>query len=399
MDNGKRKEIFIKLVLNYTLQELMSALKANCGSLFLFDSQNKELVLESFRNSEQIDIKGLKRRIGEGISGKVANALSPVLVKDLDSDLRFTRNGYKHYRSKSFISIPLFHSKGLLGLINLADKKSGSADAFEEEDLKLATTITKYACMTIDIFKERIEAEVEKEDIAKQKKVLEKYASVGKLASEVVHEISSPLDGIIRYTNILLGQSENNSIAREYLLEIKKGLDRITNTTRSLLEFSHYANSESLKIKEYVDIHALLNESIDVLSNKISAADIKINKTYGEAIPKILNLGLMHVLVNIIKNAVDAMPLGGTLEISTLMTDSMVKISFKDTGSGMSNEIKERIFEPFFTTKSLGKGTGLGLAICKEIVNKYEGNIEVQSYAENGTTFTILIPKKYLENA
>ncbi|MDP3142834.1 MAG: ATP-binding protein, partial [Candidatus Omnitrophota bacterium] len=74
-------------------------------------------------------------------------------------------------------------------------------------------------------------------------------------------------------------------------------------------------------------------------------------------------------------------------------------ISFKDTGVGIASEIKDRIFEPFFTTKSIEKGTGLGLAISKEIVNKYEGKIEVQSAQGVGSTFTILIPKKYLENA
>ncbi len=74
-------------------------------------------------------------------------------------------------------------------------------------------------------------------------------------------------------------------------------------------------------------------------------------------------------------------------------------MNFKDTGLGIPIEIRERIFEPFFTTKSVDKGTGLGLAICREIVNKYEGKIEVQSSLGKGSTFTVIIPKKYLENA
>jgi signal transduction histidine kinase len=112
-----------------------------------------------------------------------------------------------------------------------------------------------------------------------------------------------------------------------------------------------------------------------------------------------MDLGISHIVVNIIKNAFDAMPDGGILEISTEMRDSLLEINFKDTGIGIPAEIKEHVFEPFFTTKSIDKGTGLGLAISKEIINKYEGSIEAQSLPGEGSTFTVSIPKKYLENA
>lgn len=90
---------------------------------------------------------------------------------------------------------------------------------------------------------------------------------------------------------------------------------------------------------------------------------------------------------------------GGVLEIATAIKDSSLEITFNDTGLGMPVDVKERIFEPFFTTKSIDKGTGLGLAICNEIVHKYEGRIEVESFPGKGSTFTVIIPKKHLENA
>jgi signal transduction histidine kinase len=237
----------------------------------------------------------------------------------------------------------------------------------------------------------------EKEKLAKQKSTLEKYASVGKLAAGVVHEINNPLDGIIRYTNILLEQMESNSVVREYLLEVKKGLNRLTNITKSLLEFSHQVNSDTAQIKKYVDLHELIDESLVVLEDKLNGS-IQINKNYKEGLPKILDFGLSHVVANIIKNSLDAMPKGGSLDIATDVRDSMLEIIFKDSGLGIPGEIRGRIFEPFFTTKSIEKGTGLGLAICKEIIDKYEGSIEVQSYPGKGSIFTILVPKKYLEH-
>jgi signal transduction histidine kinase len=238
----------------------------------------------------------------------------------------------------------------------------------------------------------------EKEDLDKQKALLERYASVGKLAAGVVHEVNNPLDGIIRYANILLVQLENNSIAREYLLEMKKGLHRIGNITRSLLEFSHLINSHAAKIKKYTSVGTLIDEALDACYPKPND-NIRINKKYDPSLPRVLDFGMSHVFINMIKNALDAMPNGGILEIAAEVKELTVQISFKDTGTGIPAEIKERIFEPFFTTKGINKGTGLGLAISKEIINKYEGKIEVESAQGKGSTFTILIPKKYLEDA
>ncbi len=387
---------FIRYFLKTTLQEIMSIVNAECGSCFIFDRATKELVLDSYLNSREVSIKDIKRRIGEGISGKVVEINSPVLVRDIDNDPRFNRNGFNHYTTKSFISIPLIGSDGLIGVINIADKSTG--EPFSEKDLQFAVTLCKYACVIVENLFSSSRVNEEKQKLEAQKKLLEKYATVGKLAASVVHQINNPLDGILRYTNMIINQMEQHSVVREYLLEIKHGLNRIGNITKSLLEFSHLVNSDSVKFKRYVNIYELLEDSLAIFKVKISG-NIQIIKNYGLKLPRVLDMGISHVLINIIKNAIDAMPEGGTLDISTEIKNSVVYICFKDTGFGIPADIKDRIFEPFFTTKSMDKGTGLGLAISKEIVNKYDGKIEVQSVQGNGSTFTVLIPEKYLENA
>jgi K+-sensing histidine kinase KdpD len=389
------KNEILKDFLNTILKKIMATIKADCGSLFLFDPDSKELILDAFYNSGNLSLQGLKKKIGEGISGKVADINRPILVKDINNDARFRRNGFNHYRTNSFISIPLFTSTGLVGLINLADKSSG--ESFSEKDLETAIVICGYACMTIDSFMKSSSSLEEKKAGDTKNLALEKYASVGKLAAGVVHEINNPLDGVIRYVNMLLGQAADDSVSKEYLTEAKKGLTRIANITKSLLDFSHQVNSNHKEIRNYVDPHALIEESLDVLKQKVDGK-IFVNKKYKENLPRLLDFGLSHVFTNITKNALDAMPDGGTLEISTDINDSMVKITFKDTGTGIAPEIKDRLFEPFFTTKAMGKGTGLGLPISKEIVSKYTGTIEVESNTGKGTVFTILIPKQYLEN-
>ncbi|MDD5166820.1 MAG: ATP-binding protein [Candidatus Omnitrophica bacterium] len=392
----KELDSHLKKFLNDALRQIMSVVGANCGSLFLCDPENKELILDQFYNSNELYFKGLKQRVGEGVSGKVAELKEPVLVSNIDQDSRFKQNGFKHYHTKSFISIPLFGAKELLGIINIADKSNG--EPFSRQDLEFAVNLANYACIIVEHLLHFTKLELEKNTLDKQKTALEKYATVGKLAAGVVHEINNPLDGVIRYTNMLLGQVENNSVAKEYLLEMKKGLNRIANITKSLLEFSHQANSRSCQPKEYVDVRKLVNESLEFLSGRFNNGAVRVNTKYLESLPRVSDFGLQQVFTNIIKNALDVMPEGGALEITTEMKDSWLEIIFKDTGSGMPSEIKDRIFEPFFTTKSIDKGTGLGLSISKEIINKYEGRIEVESSPGVGSNFTVIIPKKYLEN-
>ncbi len=381
---NNNSEGFLRNLLNNTLKEMMSVVGAECGSLFLFNSNSRELVLNSFYNSGNLNLQGLRQKVGDGISGKVIDMQTPILVKDISTDSRFNRNGFNHYRTNSFISIPLLSQRGILGLINLADKSSG--EPFSEKDLEFAVVLSKYVCLAI----ENLETSVGVE--------LEKYASVGKLAVGIVHEINNPLDGVIRYTNILLEQMSEDSVSKEYLLEIKKGLNRITNITKSLLQFSYQVGANSSQVEKYVDINMLIEEALDTMEDRLNGK-IMVNKRYKERLPRILDFGLAHIVTNIIKNALDAMSdSGGTLDISTDVKDSSVRIIFQDTGPGISAEIRDRIFEPFFSTKSIDKGAGLGLSICKEIINRYDGNIEVNSSPGKGAAFNILIPKRYLEN-
>ncbi|MDD4899214.1 MAG: ATP-binding protein [Candidatus Omnitrophica bacterium] len=382
----------VKNFLNVTLKQIMSVTHAECGSLFVFNPKQKELTLSSFYNSSYLNIKGIKRRIGEGVSGKVADLMVPVLVRDIDADSRFIRNGFAHYRTKSFISVPVFSVDGLLGLINVTDKTNGMP--FSEDDLHAAVTISKYAWFAMEGLND---LRLEKEVLANQKALLEKYASVGKLAAGVVHEINNPLDGIIRFTNILLPQMEDNSVAREYLLEVKKGLERIANITKSLLIFSCQVNNNLTQPKKYLDLCHLIHESIGLFSDKIPA-NVSIKNNLSRELPRVLDLGFTHVAANLIKNGIDAMPEGGQLEIFSNLNERGIEISFKDTGKGMTDQVKEQIFEPFFTTKSPDKGTGLGLAICNEIVTKYEGMIKVESAPGKGSEFKVFIPRKHLEN-
>ncbi|HPT39985.1 MAG TPA: ATP-binding protein [Candidatus Omnitrophota bacterium] len=391
-----KSETIINNYLQGVLKDIMSILRAECGSIFIFDNDKKELILKAFYNSHELNIAQRRLKMGEGIAGKVADTRKPVLVKDIDFDDRFQHNGFTHYRTNSFMSIPLLSPRGLLGIMNISDKTN--KEPFSDKDFAFVVMLCRYACIIADNLASSERMAQEKEAFNDEKQLLEKYATVGKLAAGIVHEVNNPLDGIIRYTNILLTKINLDEVAREYLNEIKKGLNRIAKTTKSLLAFSHQVNSTG-KAKSYVSISELVVDSLDVFNSKISLQNIQVSLALDNNLPRIADFGISHVSVNIVKNAIDAMPDGGKLEISSGLKDDMIFISFKDNGKGIPDEIKGRIFEPFFTTKSIIQGTGLGLAISHEIITKYGGKIEFHSQVGQGTEFTVLLPKENLENA
>ncbi len=378
-----------KSFLSGTLKEMMGCLKAECGSLFIFDPMTEELVLNNFYNSQPLPIKGLRRKIGQGICGKVIRLSEPVLVKDIDQDIRFRRNGFKHYRTGSFMSIPLIVRGSSFGLINVGDKTSG--EQFSEQDLDYCVALASFACRIIESLLDSSRIRRENERLFKEKSLLEKYASVGKMASGIVHEIANPLDGVIRFANLLSGQMEKGLPASGYLSGIKSGLDRIKDITHSLCNFGRQFKTSSGQAGAKADVNRLLDESLYIFQDRISAR-IKLSRNYGKNLPLIADLGLQQVFINLIKNALDAMSGTGRLWIRTFLKKDFLEISIKDSGHGILPEVREHIFEPFFTTKCQETGAGLGLSICKEIVERYRGQINVQSLIGKGAEFLVSIP-------
>ena len=220
--------------------------------------------------------------------------------------------------------------------------------------------------------------------------VSERLAAVGKHSAKVAHELNNPLDGILRYINLAMRvakQSGQGQIA-DYLERSRGGLMRVVEITGELLEFSRstYANLEESSINEIVD------EAVKAMEDKAVAQGVTTVCDYHEQMPRLRGSGnVFQVFCNLIKNAVDAMPDGGKLLISTRVAGRDAVVTFEDTGVGLPEEI-DRVFEPFFSTKGPGKGTGLGLAICRDILEKYNGRITASRRGGGGSIFTVRIP-------
>lgn len=219
----------------------------------------------------------------------------------------------------------------------------------------------------------------------------ERLAAVGKHASKVAHELNNPLDGILRYINLAMRivEQENLEKPKEYLIQCRQGLMRMVQIVSELLEFSRSTYTPH----EYVKIEQIIEDALKTTESKAEAADISIIRNYTFGLPHLRSGNLFQVFCNLAKNALDAMPNGGELRISTnLVSDNTLMVEFRDTGTGFPPDKAEAIFEPFFTTKEGGKGTGLGLAVCRDIIGSYHGRITARNAPDDGSIFTVYLP-------
>jgi two-component system NtrC family sensor kinase len=220
----------------------------------------------------------------------------------------------------------------------------------------------------------------------------DKVASLGKLAAGVAHEINSPLTGVLTYSSLLLKAKKEGDPDREDLEVIVNETNRCKKIVKGLLDYARQTAPQ----KTLCDANEVVDKSIDLISHQATLQSVRIDRKFKPDLPKIMiDVGqVQQVLINILLNAIEAMPQGGTLTVSTGMDDRMVALRFADTGSGIPEDVLPKIFDPFFTTKEQGRGTGLGLSVSFGIIERHRGKLEVKSKVGKGTTFTVKLPLK-----
>lgn len=229
------------------------------------------------------------------------------------------------------------------------------------------------------------------EKISLQQQLLtsEKLASIGLLSAGVAHEINTPLTGISSYVQILQKKLTNDHHS-QILEKIEAQTDRVTRIIKNLLNFARNPSESSF---HQVNLKENLEEIISLIEYKLKNMNIHLELELS-SLPSIWAEGekLQQVFINIILNAIDAMPEGGTLKIELTQEENRAVVKIEDTGTGIKKRDLPHIFDPFFTTKGIGKGTGLGLSISYAIIKEHEGHISVKSESGKGSLFSIFIP-------
>ncbi|HET6465178.1 MAG TPA: ATP-binding protein [Nitrospiria bacterium] len=310
------------------------------------------------------------------------------------------------------ISVPIFTKEQLSGLILLGHKRSG--DSFFLADLKLLEIIARQAGVAIEnarLYK-TLQQQMEELKGSQTQQLIQsaKLASIGELATNVAHEINNPLTSILGFTTLMLDDLDDHNPHKKDLKIIQSEAIRSRDIVRNLLDF---ARKRGIK-KELIDINQLIQNTLNLLRHQADISNIVLIEEYSPDLPTLIIDGdqMKQVFINLLKNAFDAMPKGGTLTVTTLahnfdgsspqtalgedepvFSRKMIEIRIQDTGVGIDKEHIPKIFDPFFTTKE-GMGTGLGLAVSYGIIERHGGRITVFSEVGAGATFVVKLPVK-----
>lgn len=225
-------------------------------------------------------------------------------------------------------------------------------------------------------------------DTRRRARAAEELASVGTLAAGLAHEIGTPM-GVIRGHAEMLEEAVSDDRSRWRLQTITEQIDRISGIIEALLNLARPREP----VREPTELPAIVENTLSFVAENLADRRVEVKLDLAE-VPAVLGDAekLQQLLLNLIMNAIDAMPDGGTLGIHLAPSDDCVAIRISDTGKGMSPADLGHIFDPFYTTKGAGAGFGLGLAVANGIVVEHGGSIEVESAPAEGTEFRILLP-------
>ncbi len=229
----------------------------------------------------------------------------------------------------------------------------------------------------------------------------EKLSSLGQLAASIAHEVNNPLSGVLVYTQLLNKKISNDNFSKEvslnYLAKMEVELTRSTKLVRNLLDFAR----QSPPALRETDINEVIKRALELVAHSAHLLHIQIKRQMEPTLPRLMADPdqLQQVAVNLVLNAVQAMPNGGTLTLRTSLEDNQIKVEFIDTGCGIPQENMSRLFTPFFTTKKEVKGVGLGLAVSYGIIQRHHGRISVKSKEGEGSNFCVYLPINYAEKS
>lgn len=247
------------------------------------------------------------------------------------------------------------------------------------------------ACVQIFVdLTERLLMERKLRQIEKQLLQSEKLAAMGRLTSQIAHELNNPLYGIMNTMELLKTEISPESKRRKFLDMALSETIRLSDLLRKMLSLS----KPNQKERKPVDINEILDEILLLHDKQLQERNIRISSTFSPGLGKVYASKdqLRQVFLNMISNSRDAMPEGGTFFVKTKPGKNNVYIEISDTGTGVKEERLGKIFDAFYTTKDSVKGVGLGLSVCYGIIREHGGNIKVESKLGSGTTFIITLP-------
>jgi signal transduction histidine kinase len=354
------------------------------GSIYLIEEGESTLVLRAMHGFSVIQALSCQTvPWGDGLNRSRASACQ-IISADCLSELSEIQ--YATVGSVGQYCTPIVFGKRPLGLINVSVIEGHKRVPEEEEFL---TAIANSLASLI----ERHLTRTEKDHLREQLTESEKLAALGRITANVSHTIKNPLTAIGGFANKLMDKLPEGTKEKKYASLIYSESIRLENVLHDILLFSR----RDADRREQCSIEEIIEKALTMYEDICREKSIAIIRDFRE-VPRINGNKelLLQAMENLLSNAVDSMPQGGSLKLSTVLDQkgesSFIAVKIMDTGHGIEQENISRIFEPFFTTKLLLKGTGLGLSITKKVVDDHGGLIRVESKVGRGTTFSLIFP-------
>jgi signal transduction histidine kinase len=332
----------------------------------------------------------------------------PFIVEDASRDPRVNRGVINFLDVKSFAVVPLLSRDKVLG--GIAADNLMSQTVITEKKLQSLMIFANQAALALEnalmyeelrAFSNQLgegvkRATAELEDTQRQLFQSEKLAALGKLSAGIAHEIRNPLTSIKILIHSLVDEMATAASREKDLAVIETEIERVNKIIKQFLDFAR-PRPPSLEPR---DVRKVLEETIALVVYEMEAQGVLLKREDDPALPPVPMDGeqMKQVFLNLLLNAIQAMPQGGKLKVATAVQrhsggthgSPVVTITFQDSGEGIAEEIQSRIFEPFFSTKE--EGIGLGLPIAQRIIEEHGGEIKLESTLGKGTTFYITLP-------
>lgn len=367
-------------------REACELMRARMCSLMLLDETREWLDLRASFGAGDAYIKKPRLTAEESLLGVVVRRQKPQQVANVQTDPRYQNVTLARKENLvSLLSVPLVFAGQAIGTLNVYTARPYH---FSNEEVKILSALAELSAIAIE--KARLYERVV--DVEEQLRQNEKLSALGLLAAEVAHEIRNPLTVMkLLYHSLDLKFDEKDPRAKDaHVIESK--IEHLNKIVEQILDFARTTEPKFAP----VNLNDLLDELGLLVRHKLANQNVKLVRDLQPDLPLISGdaTQLEQVFLNLILNAAEAMPKGGTLTVKTsALPPNQVTVTFKDTGGGMSKEQQQRAFKTILSTTK-AKGTGLGLAIVGRIMETHRGQIEIKSRLNRGTTILLTLPVK-----
>jgi len=389
-------------VLPATLDTILSLLEMHAGAVCLLDGERDQLVVSAQQGFSAADAQKLRGRhwsVGQGIIGRVAESGGSILLEDV--------TGVEPWASVvatepaagetnlSLLCVPLPAKDRVLGALAVLRP---SQPGFTAPDQSLLAAIGQQIGISVEnarLYTELRQFAEELEQSQAQLVQAEKLTAMGRLTASIAHELNNPLQAVQNCLHLTLTRHLAEEKQHHYLTLAQEEVDRLIDIVSRMLDFYRPSRGQ----RSPTDVNALVDNVLALTAERLQRGKVTVYRQLSGDLPPINIVAdqIKQVFLNIVINAIEAMPQGGELIITTQLENrrggqerDWLRVSFADNGVGLSAEELEHIFEPFYTTKS--RGTGLGLSVSYGIVERHGGQIDVKSVPDKGTLFSIRLP-------